>query len=164
MLHRDTVLASIFALFVIVNGVDLVADFVDGMTMAHLVREALFIVLSMVGLVWLMRHLLAVRQRKEQLAEKLRVAKRASQDASARLIDYRSRFNDVLTQQFSDWKLSKSEAEVGRLLLKGLSLREIAAVRHTQEKTVRAQASSIYKKASLDGRHAFSAWFLEDIT
>jgi len=164
MFHRDTVLAAIFALFVIVSAVDLVADFVDGMTMAHLVHEALFIVLSVIGLVWLMRHLLAVRQRKEQLADKLRVAKRASQDASADLIDYRSRFNDVLAQQFSDWKLSKSEGEVGRLLLKGLSLREIAAVRHTQEKTVRAQASSIYRKASLDGRHAFSAWFLEDIT
>jgi DNA-binding CsgD family transcriptional regulator len=52
---------------------------------------------------------------------------------------------------------------VGRLLLKGLSLKEIAAIRNTLEKTVRQQASSIYKKAELNGRHAFSAWFIEDI-
>jgi hypothetical protein len=35
--------------------------------------------------------------------------------------------------------------------------------RSTQEKTVRQQASSIYKKAGVSGRHAFSAWFIEDI-
>lgn len=164
MFHRDTVLATIFALFLITSVVDLVADFVDGMTLAHLVHETLFIVMSLIGLIWLIRYLLNARQRNEQLADRLRSAKKASQDASAQLMEHRSRFNNVLTQQFSDWKLSKSEEEVGRLLLKGLSLKEIAAVRHTQEKTVRAQASSIYKKASLDGRHAFAAWFLEDIS
>jgi len=70
---------------------------------------------------------------------------------------------EAIARQFADWGLSRSESEVGRLLLKGLSIREIAAVRNTQEKTVRAQASSLYKKASLEGRHAFAAWFLEDI-
>jgi len=44
-----------------------------------------------------------------------------------------------------------------------LSFKEIAAVRKTLEKTVRQQASSIYKKAGVSGRHEFSAWFIEDI-
>ena len=48
------------------------------------------------------------------------------------------------------------------LLLKGLSFREIAAVRQTREKTVRQQASAIYGKSGLEGRHEFAAWFLED--
>jgi DNA-binding CsgD family transcriptional regulator len=48
------------------------------------------------------------------------------------------------------------------LLLKGLSLKEIASVRGTKEMTVRQQASSIYNKSNLGGRHEFSAWFLED--
>ena len=48
------------------------------------------------------------------------------------------------------------------LLLKGLSLKEIAAVRNTHEKTTRQQASAIYRKAGVTGRHAFSAWFIED--
>jgi DNA-binding NarL/FixJ family response regulator len=47
--------------------------------------------------------------------------------------------------------------------LKGFSLKEIAALRGTSEKTIRQQASSVYKKAGLSGRHAFSAWFIEDI-
>ena len=41
-----------------------------------------------------------------------------------------------LSQQFDDWRLSNSEKEVGWLLLKGFSLKEIAALRETLEKTV----------------------------
>ncbi|MFK3865693.1 helix-turn-helix transcriptional regulator [Pseudoalteromonas rhizosphaerae] len=48
------------------------------------------------------------------------------------------------------------------LLLKGLSFKEISALRSTKEKTVRQQASDIYSKADLEGRHEFAAWFLED--
>lgn len=49
------------------------------------------------------------------------------------------------------------------LLLKGLSFKEIASVRDTMEKTVRQQASTIYEKANVSGRHVFSAWFMEDL-
>ena len=48
------------------------------------------------------------------------------------------------------------------MLLKGLSLKEIASLRDTREKTVRQQASTIYGKSGLEGRHALAAWFLED--
>ncbi len=44
----------------------------------------------------------------------------------------------------------------------GVMLKEIAAVRDTREKTVRQQASAIYDKSGLEGRHALAAWFLED--
>ena len=49
------------------------------------------------------------------------------------------------------------------LLLKGLSTREVAAVRSTSERTVREQARSVYVKAGLTGRAALSAFFLEDL-
>ena len=79
------------------------------------------------------------------------------------VLEARKKLGNVVTQQFLEWMLTRSEIEVGWLLLKGLSLKEIAVVRSTQEKTVRQQASSIYKKAGVSGRHAFSAWFIEDI-
>jgi DNA-binding CsgD family transcriptional regulator len=69
----------------------------------------------------------------------------------------------VLQVQFEEWSLTQTEKEVALLLLKGLSFKEIASVRSTLEKTVRQQASSIYKKAGVSGRHSFSAWFIEDI-
>ena len=46
--------------------------------------------------------------------------------------------------------------------MKGLTFKENATVRETREKTVRQQASTIYAKSGLEGRHAFAAWFLED--
>ena len=50
-----------------------------------------------------------------------------------------------------------------RLLLKGLSLREIAQLRDTSERTVREQARSVYRKAGINGRASLSAYFLEDL-
>lgn len=70
---------------------------------------------------------------------------------------------EAIDRQFLTWKLTEAERDVGLLLLKGLSLKEIAAVRVTSERTIRAQAQSIYAKAGLSGRAALSAFFLEDL-
>lgn len=70
---------------------------------------------------------------------------------------------EAIDRQFSTWKLTEAERDVGLLILKGLSLKEIAAVRVTSERTIRAQARSIYAKAGLSGRAALSAFFLEDL-
>ena len=68
-----------------------------------------------------------------------------------------------MDRQFQDWGLTGAEREVGLLILKGLSHKEIAALRATTEATVRQQAQSIYRKAELPGKTAFSAYFLEDL-
>ena len=70
---------------------------------------------------------------------------------------------EAIDRQFVTWKLTEAEREVGLLILKGMSLKEIAAVRVTSERTIRAQARSIYAKAGLSGRAALSAFFLEDL-
>jgi len=72
-------------------------------------------------------------------------------------------FSKIIQSQFDEWKLTQSEKEVALLLLKGLSLEEIASVRETKEKTVRQQASNLYKKASISGRHELVAFFFEDL-
>ena len=70
---------------------------------------------------------------------------------------------EAIDRQFLTWKLTEAEREIGLLILKGMSLKEIAAVRVTSERTIRAQARSIYAKAGLSGRAALSAFFLEDL-
>lgn len=70
---------------------------------------------------------------------------------------------EAIDRQFLTWKLTEAERDVGLLILKGLSLKDIAAVRVTSERTIRAQARSIYAKAGLSGRAALSAFFLEDL-
>jgi DNA-binding CsgD family transcriptional regulator len=69
----------------------------------------------------------------------------------------------AINEQFSRWNLTDAEREVALLLLKGLSTKEIAAVRAASERTVREQARSIYTKSGLTGRAALSAFFLEDL-
>lgn len=70
---------------------------------------------------------------------------------------------DAIDAQFSRWNLTDAEREVALLLLKGLSTKEVAAVRATSERTIRAQAAALYGKAGLSGRAALSAFFLEDL-
>jgi len=65
--------------------------------------------------------------------------------------------------QFDEWGLSNAEQDVALLLLKGLSMKEIATMRDVSERTARQQATQIYEKAGLSGRANLSAFFLEDL-
>jgi DNA-binding CsgD family transcriptional regulator len=68
-----------------------------------------------------------------------------------------------ISTQFDNWGLTPAECEVGLLILKGISYKEIAIMRDVSEKTVRQQAHSIFRKGRLNGRAALSAFFLEDL-
>lgn len=72
-------------------------------------------------------------------------------------------FGEVIDSQFKEWGLSTSERDIGVMLLKGLSIKEIAEVRTVKEKTVHQQCQSIYKKAGISGRNQLFAYFLEDL-
>ncbi|MEO0444072.1 MAG: hypothetical protein AAFZ92_10095, partial [Pseudomonadota bacterium] len=56
-----------------------------------------------------------------------------------------SQYRAVMQRQFDAWQLTASEQDVVISLLKGLSFREIAELRKTREKTVRQQASTVYR-------------------
>lgn len=68
-----------------------------------------------------------------------------------------------IEHQFTDWKLTPAETEVGFLLIKGFSLKEISDLRDTRIKTTQQQAQSIYQKSGLGNRSELSAFFLEDL-
>ena len=70
---------------------------------------------------------------------------------------------EAIDVQFTRWNLTEAEREVALLLLKGLSLKDIAAVRGAAERTIRAQTQTLYAKAGVTGRAALSAFFLEDL-
>ena len=69
----------------------------------------------------------------------------------------------VMNNQFTNWGLSPSESDVALLLIKGLSMKEIAEARQVKEKTVRQQATHIYAKSGYSGRHELVAHFIEDL-
>jgi DNA-binding CsgD family transcriptional regulator len=69
----------------------------------------------------------------------------------------------AIDRQFEVWGLTPAQREIGLLMLKGLSHKEIAALRGTNDPTVRHQATAIYQKAGVESRTAFCAFFLEDL-
>ena len=160
---KETVLILVFAIVVIASGADLVADLSHGADIEHMVKEAFIVGLSMIAIAWLMWGLRRQRLEISSLQQELEAANNSQLQPKKYVLEARKKLGNVVSRQFSEWQLTGSETEVGWLLLKGLSLKEIALLRNTQEKTVRQQASSIYKKAGISGRHAFSAWFIEDI-
>ncbi len=160
---KETILILIFTIVVIASGADFLADLSHGAGTEHIAKEAVIVSISIIAIAWLLLGLRQQRLEIRSLQLDLEAANNLQTQPRKYVLEARKKLGNVVTRQFSEWMLTDSEIEVGWLLLKGLSLKEIAHVRSTQEKTVRQQASSIYKKAGISGRHTFSAWFIEDI-
>jgi len=125
--------------------------------------EILLALLSFFGLCYFI-YIIKKQSKKQKVLEvNLVKIKKDLEGSNIRLQDGKKEYQKVIQWQFSEWKLSPSEKEVALLMLKGLSLKEIASCRTTHEKTVRKQASAIYEKSKLGGRHELSAWFFEDM-
>ena len=160
---KETVLILVFLCFVFISAMDLALDFHQGTDFSHVAQEAVILALSLMALAWLLIDLLRYTTEIKKLRAELQNNKKPSSPPKMYVVQAKSNLSHVISQQFEDWQLTNSEKEVGWFLLKGFSLKEIAALRETLEKTVRQQASAIYKKAGLNGRHSFSAWFIEDV-
>lgn len=148
--------AALFALIAAFVATDILFDQIDGVPLEHLMVEFGILTSAVAGaavMVW----------RLGRLRRALREARADAthwQEANRTLV---KGLGQAISQQFSDWGLSEAEAQVGLLLLKGLSLQEIADLRQTSERTVREQARSVYRKGGLSGRNELSAFFLEDL-
>jgi DNA-binding CsgD family transcriptional regulator len=155
--------AALFALTAAVIAGDIVADMLVGVVHTHLALEAAAMALSLAGVGVMWRELRSVQARARDLERDL-------DGTRADLARWRSEAQEVLRglgaamdAQFHRWGLTPAEREVALLLLKGLSLKDIAGMRSTSERTVRQQALAVYRKAGLAGRAELSAFFLEDL-
>ena len=95
--------------------------------------------------------------------DELRVARAEGAAWRSKVRSSLNGIRDEMEQQFDRWGMTMAERDVGLLILKGMSHKEIATLRGTSEATVRQQAQAIYRKAGLPGKTAFSAYFLEDL-
>lgn len=153
----------LFETILLLIGWDLVTDYRSGTAWPHLLIEMSVLLLAVMGAGFLWWHVLAARGRARLLERDLEAARteaRRWQDESRELLQG---LGAAIERQFERWGLTPAEAEVGLLLLKGLSHKEAALVRETSERTVRQQARSLYLKAGLSGRAELSAFFLEDL-
>lgn len=72
-------------------------------------------------------------------------------------------FHELMLQRFSEWSLTRAEADVAILSIKGLSISEIAALRRTSEGTVKSQSNALYRKAGVSNRTQLLSLFLDEL-
>lgn len=167
---RAGIAAGLFGAIALLVGLDLLSDASTGADGGHLFAEALVMGLALAGVAALWRSLSHLRAKATRLeAETSRLQgdlARAQDDAQryqAEARDALAGLGEAIDKQFSRWELTPAEREVGLLLLKGLSHKEVAGVRQTSEITIRQQALAVYRKSGLKGRSELSAFFLEDL-
>ncbi len=90
-----------------------------------------------------------VTQRQKHLESQLRAASGA--------------FTEIVNEHFDSWALSEAERDVALLLIKGLSIAEIAGLRETKDGTIKAQSNAIYRKSGVAGRAQLVSLFIEEL-
>ncbi|MEM7209175.1 MAG: LuxR C-terminal-related transcriptional regulator [Pseudomonadota bacterium] len=163
--HRERLNVSIVLGLVLLFGVqDFFEDLGQGGDWMMIATDLLYASIMIGLLVYIWRHVPLARKRYSRFLAQ--VAHRRKEDADnwrAQAAELLSGLGRLIAAQFDNWMLTQAEQEVGFLLLKGLSFKQIAEVRGTSERTVRQQAAQIYLKAGVSGRAELSAFFLEDL-
>ncbi len=143
---------------------DILDDWYEGLSLYHIFPELLIATFGMGSAAYLFmrfaknRHI-ALDQARKELANAKSTATEWQNHAST----FRKGLTEAINKQLAEWGMTEAEQEISFLLLKGFSLQEIADLRKTSERTVRQQASLIYKKSGLTGRVQLAAFFLEDL-
>ena len=138
----------------------------DEIELLDVVVDAVALLLQIgtaVGLVLLIHRMQRQHEEKISLIRELEVARVEGNEWRNKAQTHLNGLRDEMSLQFERWSMSAAEKDVGMLILKGLSHKEISTLRGTTEATVRQQAQSIYQKSNLPGKTAFSAYFLEDL-
>lgn len=157
------ILSSILALVSLLVLGDIALDLRGGGSRWHIITETLVLFLCLIGLYHLSRKYLDMKRENLELQRDL---KRTKEDMKAFKADsekYLHGLGEAIDKQMTKWQLTPAEKEVGLLILKGFSFKEIADIRSTSERTTRQQSLDIYRKSGLGGRAEFSAFFLEDL-
>lgn len=150
-------------MFVIFFIVDIYIDLNEGIPIIHIWHEAILFTIALFYFIWQIKIILEKNSHISNLKNELLETKKSYQEWKEKTHVNAKEIRLLIDQQFSLWQLSHSEKDVALLLIKGLSMKEIAEIRNTQEKTVRQQSTMIYRKSGLSGRQELAAFFLEDI-
>jgi DNA-binding NarL/FixJ family response regulator len=123
----------------------------------------LLTIVSAVGVALLVQRMQAQHEESMALMKQLEIAREEGEGWRAKVQSALAGIKVEMDRQFHRWGMTAAEQDVGLLILKGLSHKEIATLRGTTEATVRQQAQAIYRKSGMPGKTAFCAYFLEDL-
>lgn len=155
--HPPVVIAvSFFAFIALLIGWDLWIESKGGGGFWHLIIEIMVFLIAAIGALTLWLGLQSTQAELEISRQEAAEWRRESETHLRGL-------GDAIHKQFQRWALTTAESEVALLILKGLSHKDIAAIRGASERTIREQARVVYRKSGLSGRAELSAFFLEDL-
>lgn len=157
------VLVSILSAVFLLVTTDIVGDSKEGVDFWHLVLEGSVGFISLFGIFYVLRDSFKTKHNLIETNQHFSAYRKESEKWRSESKKYVEGLSSAIDEQLSKWALTPAEKEVAFLLLKGLSLKEVANVRSTTEKTARVQSMAIYAKAGLAGRSELSAFFLEDL-
>lgn len=158
-----SVMVGVLGVIAVLVAFDLITDSREGVVLWHLLMEGIVGFFSLAGIFYLLRGTITLRHRLQKEIDSFSAFKREAEAWRVESKKYIEGLSAAIDQQLTKWNLTISEKEVAFLLLKGLSLKDVAEVRGTTEKTARVQSMAIYSKAGLSGRSELSAFFLEDL-
>lgn len=157
------VIAGILAIVAVLVSFDIFTDSREGVVLWHVLTEGVIGAVALAGMFYLLRGTVSLRHRLEKEIEDFTAFKKEADTWRTESRKYIEGLALAIDQQLTKWNLTVAEREVAFLLLKGLSLKEVAEVRKTTEKTARVQSMAVYAKAGISGRSELSAFFLEDL-
>lgn len=160
--ERLFILAILISVAIMV-AIDLVTDLEEGVTFWHILVEGLMGVAALFGVFYLIKGSLNLKHKLSDSVRENKLLKEEARNWKNAAQKYIEGLSLSIDQQMTKWNLSVAEKEVALLLLKGLSLKEVAEIRNTTEKTARVQSISVYSKSGLSGRSELAAFFLEDL-
>ena len=155
-------LAIIASLVVVGGTIDLVLDQPASFT-PHVVFELALILFGLLSAAYLVKGWRFARASLHQARETV-AERQAERDAWRAHAEQALRgLGEEVSRQFDGWGLSRAERETALMLLKGFSLKRIAALSGRSERTVRQHAVAVYDKSGLAGRAELSGFFLGDL-
>lgn len=143
---------------------DCIEDITQAQKWYFILADIAYMSVTICLLLYIWRHTpLTLKKRNLILTQEVIKHHKDSETWSKKAQDLLSGLSGMINEQMNLWGLSQAEKQIALLILKGLSLKEIATVRNTSERTVRQQATKIYYKAGINNRAELSAFFLEDL-
>lgn len=74
----------------------------------------------------------------------------------------RGNFDEVLRDKFEEWGLTAAERDVTLLIIRGLSVSDIAAARNTAQGTIKAQSTSIFRKIGVKSKNELMSAIIDE--
>jgi DNA-binding CsgD family transcriptional regulator len=161
--RERSVIALVLAIIAVMVAFDLFTDSKEGVAIWHVLIEGSIAAIALFGVFYVLRGSLKLKHQLEKEITDFSHFKKEAELWKIESRKYLDGLSKAIDHQLSKWKLTAAEKEVAFLLLKGMSLKEIADIRNTAEKTARVQSIAIYSKSGLSGRSELSAFFLEDL-